>query len=251
MRCTLHPLTRRRKALRMTHKPAPLFWLALACLLVALVACGSPPSSAPNDDPVPTTDVTPTTTVADTTTTLALELELEVPAVVSEEAVRIEPPTTTAAPFDCATYVNGIAYQAHDPEPARLAYRTVAACRGWDQATVAKWERFVVDDVMRGESSYCWNVRGGALLTGNGCELAWQGNREDTGIMQLIGLWYRGGPLCVEEGMCSSNAILASPWASFNAGLFAVEHDGRGPWCYSDSARRLHWSCYTVPRYWP
>jgi hypothetical protein len=173
-----------------------------------------------------------------------------VPATSLAVAVRVDPPEPP--PFDCAGYVNGLPYQVNDPAPARAAYWVVASCRGWDHATIARWERFIVDDVMQGESRYCWNVRGGAEMSGVGCEMTRQGRREDSGIMQLIGLWYHpGGPLCVAEGMCSSAAIIASPWSSFNAGLFAVEYDGSHPWCYDARARSFHPLCGTVPRYWP
>lgn len=221
--------------------------LTLVLAVALLVGCGEAAPPPATDVATTTTESAPTT-VAPTTT---IEI-VETAAVSHMPAVRVDPPEPPPAPFDCAAYVNGIAYQVNDPEPARLAYRITAACRGWDEATIARWERFIVDDVMKGESRYCWNVRGGAEMTGSGCEMSRQGRKEDSGIMQLIGLWYHpGGPLCVATGMCSSAAIIASPWSSFTAGLFAIEYDGKGPWCYDAWARGFHPTCAITPRRWP
>ena len=208
--------------------------------LASLSACAAAPTVA---EPAPVVVSLDAITAPASTGTVAERVTVAVDV----------PPVLREAAFDCASYVNGLAYGEGNPEPAREGYRVTASCRGWSQDTIAKWEHFIVDDVWMGEASECPLVIGGALFAGHGnCDLAVQGRREDAGIGQLIALWYQpGGPLCVAEGLCSKYDIVASPWASLSAALFAVEYDGSRPWCYDARARRLHWSCDTVSRYWP
>lgn len=166
--------------------------------------------------------------------------------------------TTTAVPFDCERYVDALAYEYHNLAPVHDAYRVTAQCLGWPLEVVDRWETFIVDDVIDGESGGCWNLRGGTDLSttpvGRPCSaIKVDGTREDSGFAQLIGLWWRGPgtPVCDRLGLCSSGAVVASPWNSMRAALVAVEHDGRHPWCFNARARSLHRMCATVPRSWP
>lgn len=226
------------------HDPRPL----LLALAVLAAACGLPAEAAPappspiQTGPMPTEP--PVTAIP-------------APATATAPARRLDPPVPTTTPFDPMAYVNALPYNyAVNVEAARIAYRTVALVRGWDGDTIARWESFLVDDVMHGESGWCWNVRGGATMTDDpddGCAIARQGRREDAGFAQLIRVWYEypTGVLCRSEGICSADAITASPWASMNAAVAAVEHDGSRPWCFNADARSYHPLCSTVPRYWP
>lgn len=231
-------------------------WLIIAIVAIVvgltIIGRGQPPNSATMSVPAPTTSVAATTSTASPTTIAVIEL----PAVATEVAVRVNPPST--APIDpceaAKATVNALPYEVLNPEPVRTAYRAVAsACRGWDQATIARWEQFAVDDVPMGESVGCPLVRGGAYGVNGMCEIDVQGRREDVGIGQLIALWYSypSGVLCPSEGYCSAASILASPFDSFNAYLAAIEHNGSASWCYDARARRLHWSCDETPRHWP
>lgn len=175
-------------------------------------------------------------------------------------AARIERPAdATPAAAERSTlnpvaYVNSLPYDYADGiGAAREAYRTVARVRGWDPATIARWEPFLVEDVMHGESGWCWNVRGGATMHGDGCLIDEQGTHVDAGFFQLVAVWYKvpDGVLCQSESICGVQAVIGSPWQSMNAGLAAVEHDGSRPWCYNADARSYHPLCSTVPRRWP
>lgn len=236
-----------------------LWFLVLIGGLMLVIPDAHRATIATLDEP-PTTVTLPVSPMPTDSIESTIDL-IESSAAATAVAVRVDPPeTTTTVPFDPVAYVNALPYQFQDREPAREAYRVVARTRGWDEATIARWERFAVDDVMGGESGWCWNVRGGARMSGFGCEFArdkagniLQGRREDTGFFQLIRLWYEypDGILCPTEGYCSSEAILASPFHSMNAGLAAIEMHGKQSWCYDARARSYHWSCATTPRNWP
>jgi hypothetical protein len=125
-------------------------------------------------------------------------------------------------------------------------------CLGWTPAQVARWEFFVVDDVIKEESGWCWNVLRGGRWTGQGCNFSYPtGPFEDAGFFQVTSIWYGpGGYLCATFGQCGRSSIVASPYTSMIAGLRIVMHDGSRPWCYSASARSFHDGCATVPRSW-
>lgn len=141
--------------------------------------------------------------------------------------------------------INALTYTYGDPGPAMEAFRSVARCRGWSQAQVDSWAT-AVEDVMRFESGFCYNILGGARLRSDvGCVLGRQGTRGDAGFGQLISIHYRhtGGEtgwLCAQEALCSKHDIIATPWHSMTALLALIERSGTQGWCYSASARRLH-----------
>ena len=215
-------------------------------VIAVLLLCGVAPRS---EAAAPTSSLPP------------LEISPELPslptaAVATAPAVRVT--TTTEAPFDCASYVNSLPYEwrASGPMPDTLhdAYRVTAQCIGWSLETIDDWEAFVVEDIIANESGGCWNLKGGALVAqAAGCVLKQQGTKSDSGFGQLIAIWWNGPGtvVCDRLGLCSSSDIVASPWNSMRALLVAVEHDGRGPWCYDARARRVHPGCSSVSRYWP
>lgn len=76
--------------------------------------------------------------------------------------------------------------------------------------------------------------------------IARQGRKEDAGFGQLIRIHYQiGRPgtgwLCVQEGLCSKQDIIAAPVGVDDRLLVAlIERSGTSGWCYDDGARRLH-----------
>jgi hypothetical protein len=135
--------------------------------------------------------------------------------------------------------VNNATYSVGDAAPATAAYRAVAEARGWSQTTIDRWQPFIVA-VMRRESGFCPNVRGGAKI-GNptGCVIARQGRRSDSGFGQVISIHYRQGAwLCKQEALCSSADITGSAWNSMTAFLALVERVGQQGWCYTSRLRR-------------
>lgn len=171
-------------------------------------------------------------------------------------AVRLNPPAPTVpAPPTCdqtAAMVNGLSYTWGQLEPVRTNYRAVAQyCMGWTPDQIARWEAFIVDDVIKEESGGCWNVFRKGLWTGSGCSFNYpNGAGEDAGFFQLIGVWHgRNGYLCTTFGTCGKHAVTSSPYMSMISGLRVIEHDGSRPWCYSASARSFHRGCASVPRH--
>lgn len=162
------------------------------------------------------------------------------------------PPRPTPPP-NVVEAVNSATYSYGDAAPALAAYRQVAAHRGWTPASIAAWEPFV-SDVMRGESGYCYNLRRGATLKHTtGCVLARQGTGSDSGFGQVIRRYHYGPGqyLCVQEGLCSAQDVIATPWSSMTSLVAAMERNGRQPWCYNAQARRFHPTCNRTPGWLP
>ena len=142
------------------------------------------------------------------------------------------------------TRINTMVYHWGVSEPAMNTFRSVARCRGWTQPEIDSWLT-AAEDIMRGESGFCWNVLGGARGAGAGCVIARQGRKEDAGFGQLIRIHYQiGRPgtgwLCVQEGLCSKWDVIATPWNSMTALVALIERSGTAGWCFSASARRHH-----------
>lgn len=148
--------------------------------------------------------------------------------------------------------VNALQFSYGVLEPVDAAYRMVAADCGWSQQAIDDWAAFLVYDVVVGESGGCWNVRRGVKLANGGvnCEIARQGRYSDSGFGQLIRLhWAPGkGWLCLEDGLCSSDAIISSPYTSMRALVRLVQRSGKQGWCYSKAAIRWHPGCKTAPK---
>lgn len=205
--------------------------------------------------------------VAEDTTTTAVEVglppvptlpEIIVSVTTDTPAVRVDPPeTTTTLPPTAEEICNSITYRKLDPEPARRCYVPLARELGWDDATIAKWDTFLMTDVIKGESVHCPAVMGGldpAFISYEDCSfpLEKQGRHSDAGFFQLHGNNYESGDwLCVNFGYCSAQSIIQSPYHSMRSGLLFVMYDGKGPWCYNADAVKWHPGCRTVPRYWP
>lgn len=137
--------------------------------------------------------------------------------------------------------INSAVYTLDNPTPARAAYRAVAKARHWTDASIRNWEPFIMAVVQR-ESHYCPNVKRGAIATTKGavggCVLKVQGTHSDSGFGQVIGINYTStAPLCVIDRLCSSQAIIGTPWNSMTALVALVERNGRHPWCYTYSLR--------------
>jgi hypothetical protein len=153
------------------------------------------------------------------------------------------------SPANNASVVNAMAYSYGDQEPAIAAFRLVAADRGWTPAAIDAWEPFA-DDVMRGESGYCWNLRRGAKLAqAEGCVLGRQGRHSDSGFGQVIRKYHYGPGkhLCVNEGLCSAEAVIATPYSSMTSLVATLERMGKQPWCFNAWARKFHPTCKTAP----
>ncbi len=157
--------------------------------------------------------------------------------------------------------VNNIQYRSGNAEPAVRAFRIVAGHRGWSDEKIADWEPFVIDIVLK-ESSACPGVRGGGRVDAD-CNITKQGKRSDSGFGQvLMGYphrrgWKYGGTswrlnehaswLCAQEGLCTPNEVISSPWNSMTALVALVERAGSQPWCYNSYARSVH-RCKLAPR---
>lgn len=152
----------------------------------------------------------------------------------------------TTSPVDVREHVNGLPYAFGVAEPALEAFRAVTADRNWPAGDAERWVPFITD-VMAKESGFCWNVKGGARMNNVGCGIQRQGRRSDSGFGQLISLHYKPGRwLCTQEGLCSSAAIIATPYDSMTALVALVERSGGHPWCFNSWARRYH-KCSLVP----
>lgn len=156
--------------------------------------------------------------------------------------------TDTLPPPDIRALVNGLPYEHYNPGPAMDAFRLVAAYRGWPDALIKAWEPFV-NDVMFGESAYCWNrQRGDIMIPHSMCVLQRGGRHEDVGFGQVTAVFYgQNGEVCKQYGYCSRQQILASPFDSMLASIVApIELEGSQPWCYNAYARRYH-DCWRAP----
>jgi hypothetical protein len=186
---------------------------------------------------------------------IALLSACELPPGVEQELSQVIP-TQADSGLSPEEYVNSLTYTWQDPQPAMIAWRTVTAARGWDPAVSASWEPFV-QAVMARESGFCPNLRRGARVdVWEGCHVARQGGHSDSGFGQvLMGYpnkrgWYRpvnGGTwnlhenasyLCPQEGICSPDEAIASPWNSMTILVALVERAKAGPWCFTARLRR-------------
>lgn len=161
---------------------------------------------------------------------------------------------TTLAPPTAAEECNYRIYVAYDPFPVVGCYRAVAAEQGWSVAKIDAWQPFLVTEfssVTQGESSQCWNLRGGdRIAAGQPCA-AVQRTRypsDDTGWGQATrSLWGPTAHLCVSFGVCSWQQILADPYSSMlNSVVRVVDYAGSQPWCWAQWAREYH-DCWEAP----
>lgn len=234
-----------------THKAMSIFGIFMLIIIgVILLGCGPQPVA---DDPLQSTTVT--VEVAPPPIPM---FQITEPATVPvSTAIRVAPPTTTVPLPTAEDICNSITYRKLDPEPARLCYVPLAHELGWDDATIAKWDTFLMTDVLKGESVHCPAVMGGAdaaRISYDDCSIppGAQGRRSDAGFFQIVGDNYAPGSwLCKNFGYCSAASIIQSPYHSMRAGLLFVMYDGKGPWCYNADAVKWHPGCRTVTRYWP
>lgn len=165
-------------------------------------------------------------------------------------------PTIERAPQQCSgehrDEVNAMQFSYGVLEPVDAAIRLIAADCGWTQQSIDEWVPFLVYDVIAKESGGCWNVRRGVRFANGGanCEIARQGRGSDSGFGQLVSVHYRPGKgwLCIEDGLCSADDIIASPYTSGQAIVRLVGRSGKQGWCYSARARSYHPGCRTAPR---
>lgn len=186
-----------------------------------------------------------------------------------------EKPITQQCTGESREAVNALQYSYGILEPVDAAFRMVADDCGWTQDSIDKWTPFLVYDVIARESGGCWNLRRGAKLANGGlnCEIAmkqkkdgtWvllQGPYSDSGFGQLISIHYKTNPknpasgwLCLEDGLCSADDIIASPYTSMQALVRLVggsvsgkPGSGKQGWCYNATAIRWHPGCKTAPK---
>lgn len=128
---------------------------------------------------------------------------------------------------------------------AHAIYVDTARARGWtDEEIERRWP--FIDAIIARESDYCPNVRGGDQY-GDDCVVTKAGTRSghynDAGFGQVNHVHHGRGRnprawLCVQEGLCSAEDIIATPQASMTALLAVFERGGKGPWCFSSKLRR-------------
>lgn len=146
------------------------------------------------------------------------------------------------------TIVNGLPYKHYDHKPAHEAFRYVATWAGWTPERIEAWLPFV-NDVMFGESAYCWNRRNGDVVESYSyCKILRTTQREDVGFGQVTRSYYgSNAKLCQLYGICSAAQILASPFDSMLWSIVRpIELDGSRPWCYNAYARGYH-DCWLAP----
>jgi hypothetical protein len=182
-------------------------------------------------------------------------LGLSAAAEVSETADRLERRQSgTTLPPPAADLCNSMTYTAYDEMPVAACYRAVTAERGWHQSTIAAWEPFLITNftgVTQGESSQCWNMRGGDRITsGEPCTDVRRTSSpgSDTGFGQATRvLWGDAGILCTKHAYCGWQSILASPYDSMLASVVLLVEDlGSDPWCFAAWARAYH-ECWKAP----
>lgn len=143
-------------------------------------------------------------------------------------------------------YVNSLPYSYRKMGPVIAAYEATAAARGWTAKEIASW-RIAIGDIALKEAQGCWNVRYAAKFAhwdGRDCLLSRPG-RGAAGYGQITKVLLP--TTCEHAGLCSQNAIVASPWTSMNALLAVVEAHGVGPWCYDSFSRRFHRTACSNP----
>ena len=170
-------------------------------------------------------------------------LALVVPADATQPAVRLDPPDP---PPTIEATVNALPYSADAAAPAMLAFALVAHGQGMTLAWIDSWQ-VAVDDIMRYESQFCWNVRGGARFAGNGagCAIARQGTGSDAGFGQVTSVLR--GDTCEMVNVCSTAETVATPFASMSALVAVLRRYSVAPWCYSAWARSYHRVACTNP----
>lgn len=233
-----------------THKAMTIFGLILlAVIAFVLAGCGP--------QPVAEEPLTPTTVTVEVAPPPIPMFQITEPATTPVSvAVRVDPPTAPPPPT-AEEICNAITYRKLDPGPARICYNAVARELGWDDVTIAKWDAFLMTDVLKGESVHCPKVMGGldpALISYDDCSFPphAQGRKSDAGFFQIHGDNYQPGDwLCVNFGYCSAESIIKSPYHSMRVGLLFVMHDGSRPWCYNADVIDWHPGCRLVTRHWP
>ena len=148
--------------------------------------------------------------------------------------------------------INALPFAYGDLTPVDTAFRLAAADCGWTPDEIEAWVPFAVYDLVAKESGGCWNLRGGQVPKGTDC-LAHTNPRRvgsDSGFGQLVSVWYRGAkaPACRDVGLCSQDDIVASPYSSIIAVVYAIHHDGAHPWCYDKRSCRYHSGAKSAPK---
>lgn len=213
-----------------------LVFILAIIMIFSVKSVAAPLDNTSTTTSLPTVTITTPTTVAVTTA-----------AVATDQAVRVTAPQLTPAQarYLNILHVNGLKYSEGYSKPAMEAFRLVAAQRGWTPQEIKSWE-IAIADIMGKESGFCPNKLGGAIIKNpNGCILAKQGKRSDSGFGQLISIHYRHttpgtGWLCAQEKLCSKWEIIASPWNSMTSLVALIERSGVSGWCYNSRARRIH-----------
>jgi hypothetical protein len=188
-----------------------------------------------------------------------LTVGLSAAATVHETADRMErrQVSPTLAPPSAAETCNSQSYRAyehHAQSPAAICYRAVAAEQGWDASKIAAWQPFLITEfsgVIQGESSSCWNLRGGdRIAAGEPCSAVRRTSSpgDDTGWGQATrSLWGSNAHLCLTFGVCHWSQIIASPYDSMlNSVIRVVDHAGSRSWCWVQWAVNYH-HCWEAP----
>ncbi len=222
--------------------------LVVVGLVLIFAACGATPQTA--EEPTTTSVAVappPVPTVPQITASLPADAHLE--------AVRVDPPETTAPPppdpCTLEQYVNELPYRWQDKGPTSIAYPIVAACLGWTPATIDFYRAGIIDDIFVGESGHCPNNSGGSRVDEN-CHVYHRGTGDDNGLFQITRAgWGANGVLCRDHGYCTAESIRGTPWHSMRAGLILIMRSGKFPWTWDASACAYHpLVCRTWPRAW-
>jgi hypothetical protein len=174
-------------------------------------------------------------------------------------AGRIDPPEPIP-PDPCGQemrdYVNNIQYETGNPLPPIEAYRIVAKCNGWTDATIAIYEEGVIFDILPKESMSCPLLMGTQRLHPD-CTAYGSGNGEDAGWCQITSAgWGPGGILRTMGFYSHWSQIIADPWSSMDACVKLIMYTPSRPgfpWSW-DKGEPDEWACsyHPIPCWeWP
>lgn len=187
------------------------------------------------------------------TAATALPFAVHGAAPTNQTADRLEAQQLTdTVPIPAARAIcNSLIWKHMDPSASDTCFRAVTQERGWTPKRTETWLPWVVHlpgNLIGAESTYCWNVRNGAIIRPySNCEIISQGSGDDSGLGQATAVWYNdAGWLCTEHGYCGRQSILATPYDSMLASVVLIlEYGGSDAWCFP--ALYKYHQCWNAP----
>jgi len=187
--------------------------------------------------------------------------ELNTSADADKKAERLNPPITIEEIDPCGpigqAYVNNLSYHPYDSKPVVEAYRVVAKCNGWTDATIAFYEEGVVYDIIAKESISCPRIMGTQIPDENCNPPSGNGNGEDAGWCQITSSgWGSGGILRTMGFYNHPSQIVKDAWSSMDACIKLIMYNTARPgfpWTWN-KGQVDDWACdmHPIPCWvWP